>query len=67
MENQKSLRRPLTLLIGAVIYAALYAFCSQIDEVGFIQWRTAAVRFGLALPVALAALWLLMRHVLPKT
>ena len=67
MENQKSLRRLLTLLIGAVIYAVLYAFCSQIDEVGFIQWRTAAVRFVLALPVALAALWLLMRHVLPKT
>ena len=68
-ENRRTgcARRRAVLLLGALVYAVLYAFCSQIDEVGFIQWRAAAVRFALALPVALAALWLLMRHVLPKT
>ena len=68
-ENRRTgcARRRAVLLLGALVYAVLYAFCSQIDEVGFIQWRAAVARFALALPVALAALWLLMRHVLPKT
>ena len=67
MGKKDALRRRAVLLVGAVIYAALYAFCSQIDETGFIQWSTAAARFAIALPVALAALGLLMRFVLPKT
>lgn len=67
MNRKGSLRRPLTLLAGALIYAGLYALCSQIDETGVLSWSTAAVRFAVALPVALAALWLLMRFVLPKT
>lgn len=66
MNTKDSLRQPLTLLAGALIYAVLYALCSQIDETGVLSWGTAAVRFAVALPVALAALWLLMRHVLPK-
>ena len=56
VNRKKSLRQPLTLLAGALIYAGLYAFCSQIDESGVISWGTAALRFAIALPVALVAL-----------
>lgn len=67
MNRKERLRQPLTLLAGALIYAGLYAFCSQIDESGMISWGTAALRFAIALPVALVALWMLMRFVLPRT
>ena len=66
MEKIETLRRRVVLALGALIYATLYALCSQIDETGTISWSTAAVRFAVALPVALAALWLLMRHALPR-
>ena len=66
MNNRDVWRRRAVLALGALIYAVLYALCSQIDETGTISWSTAAVRFAVALPVALAALWLLMRHALPR-
>ena len=59
-------RRRGVLALGTLIYAALYALCSQIDETWTIAWGTAAVRFVIALPVALAALLLLMRYALPR-
>ena len=66
MEKRDSLRRRAVWLLGAAVYALLYALCSQIDEAGVISWETAAVRFTVALPVALAALWVLLRRALPK-
>ena len=66
MNNRDVWRRRAVLVLGALIYAVLYAFCSQIDETGTISWSTAAVRFAVALPVALAALLLLMRYALPR-
>ena len=36
MGKRDVLRRRVVLALGALIYATLYAFCSQIDEVGFI-------------------------------
>ena len=66
MGKRDALRRRVVLALGALIYATLYALCSQIDETGTIAWGTAAVRFAIALPVALAALLLLMRYALPR-
>ena len=66
MNNRDVWRRRAVLALGALIYAVLYALCSQIDETGTISWSTAAVRFAVALPVALAAFLLLMRYALPR-
>ena len=66
MGKRDALRKRVVLALGALIYATLYAFCSQIDETWTISWSTTAVRFAIALPVALAALLLLMRYALPR-
>lgn len=59
--NRPSARgRMLILLFGAAMYAALFALLSQIDESGTCSLGKAFVRFLPALPVALAALWLLL-------
>ena len=66
MGKRETLSKRMVLLTGALVYAVLYALCSQIDETGTIAWGTTAVRFAIALPVALAALLLLMRCALPR-
>lgn len=60
MDRASEKRKAAVLLIGAVIYAALFAMLSQIDESGTCSLGKAFVRFLPALPVALAALWLLL-------
>ena len=60
------LRRTLVLLLGGAAYALLYAFCSQIDESGVSRVDEALRRFCVAFPVAVLALLLLLRVVLPR-
>lgn len=52
--------------MGAGIYAVLFALCSQIDEAGTVNARTAVVRFLTAFPVAAILLALLFCFVLPR-
>jgi len=66
MEKHEMLRKRLTLTGGAALYALLFALCSQIDSRGSVDAGTAVLRFILALPVSLGALWLLFRHVMPR-
>ena len=66
MERRETLRKRAVIGLGACIYALLFALCSQIDKSGSVQAGTAALRFLMALPAALAALWLLFRYVMPR-
>jgi len=61
------LRKRSVLIGGAMIYALLYALCSQIDKSGSVQAGTAVLRFLAALPAALAVLGLMLARVMPKT
>ncbi|MGN0774865.1 MAG: DUF6020 family protein [Candidatus Ventricola sp.] len=60
------LRRGTVLILGAAVYALLYALCSQIDESGSVAGEQVLPRFALAFPAALAALVLLFRFVMPR-
>lgn len=59
------LRKPLVIVLGAVLYALLYGFCSQIDRTGHADVMEAGRRFLIALPAALAVLTGLFAGVLP--
>ena len=63
MKGNTQKREGIVLLLGAVIYAALYALLSQIDEAGTCAAGEAARRFCIALPVALAVLALLLKGI----
>jgi len=67
MEKKDVLRKRLVLAGGAVIYALLFALCSQIDKSGSVCLSASLLRFAAALPVALGALWLLLLRAMPKT
>ena len=54
------------LIVGALGYALLTALCSQIEQTGATAWSTTLVRFGLAFPVALVVLALLLEKLMPK-
>lgn len=70
MRNQEgkacSLGKAAVLLGGAAVYALLFALGSQIDAQGFTQLGTSLARFFAALPVALCALYVMFRFVLPR-
>lgn len=59
-------RRLAVLLSGTLAYALLFALGSQIDQTGETALGETLRRFVLALPVALAALWALVRARLPR-
>lgn len=59
-------RKGVVLILGAFLYALLYALCSQIDETGVCERGTTLIRFACAFPIALAALYVLFRFVLPR-
>ena len=59
-------RKRAVLLIGALGYALLTALGSQIEQTGATAWGATLVRFGIAFPVALAALALLLEGVMPR-
>lgn len=61
MKDNTQKREGIVLLLGAVMYAALYALLSQIDEAGTCAAGEAARRFCIALPIALAILALLLK------
>ena len=63
MKSKSTQREGAVLLLGAVLYAALYALLSQIDETGSCAPGEALRRFAVALPVALAVLALLLRGI----
>ena len=63
MKSKSTKREGAVLLLGAVLYAALYALLSQIDETGSCAPGEALRRFAVALPVALAVLALLLRGI----
>lgn len=67
MKMSEKLRKCAVLTGGAIIYALLFALCSQIDKGGCVQAGAAALRFFAALPAAFGALWLLFAHAMPKT
>ena len=54
------------LIVGALGYALLTALCSQIEQTGATAWSTTLVRFGLAFPVALVVLALLLEKLMPQ-
>lgn len=54
------------LLLGAFVYALLYALCSQVDVSGSVDAGQVLPRFALAFPAALCALALLFRFALPR-
>lgn len=58
-------RRRAVLMLGASAYALLFALGSQIDARGFTEPGETALRFALALPVALGVLALLLGRVFP--
>lgn len=58
-------RRRVVLLLGAAVYALLFALGSQIDGCGFTSPGQTALRFALALPACLGVLALLLGRVLP--
>jgi len=59
-------RREWTVLcVGSLIYALLYALCSQIDQAGATQISVTILRFLCAFPVAFAVLFVLFSWVLP--
>ncbi len=62
----EKLRKRTVLILGAGVYALLYALCSQIDAVGTVVAVTAVRRFALAFPIALAGLYVLMNGVLAR-
>ena len=66
MGKKENLRKRAVLLLGALVYALLFALCSQIDAVGTVNAGTAVVRFALAYPVSLAALYVLLEKALPR-
>ena len=66
MKTKQTMRKRVVLALGAAVYALLFALCSQIDQTGSVAAGTAAVRFVLALPVALGALWALFVHGFPR-
>ena len=53
-------RRRVVLLLGAAVYALLFALGSQIDGRGFTSPGQTALRFALALPACLGVLALLL-------
>lgn len=59
-------RKTAVLVSGALLYAVLYAFCSQVDQSGATQASAALPRFLAAFPIALAALAALFGYVLPR-
>ena len=66
MEKKRFWRKGAVLLGGAALYALLYAFGSQVDRTGATAAGAALPRFALAFPLALAALYALFAHVLPR-
>ena len=66
MSAKETMRKRVVLVLGAVIYALLFALCSQIDRTGSVAAGSAAVRFFLALPAALCVLWVMFAYVLPR-
>ena len=59
-------RKRAVLIVGALVYALLTALGSQIEQSGATTWSTTLVRFGIAFPVALAVLALLLEKVMPR-
>ena len=66
MNNKEMLRKRAVWVLGACVYALLFALCSQIDHGGTVHAGTAALRFLAALPVAAAALILLFSRIVPR-
>lgn len=65
MAKRETWRKRAVWLLGAGIYALLFSLCSQIDASGSVRAGTALVRFVLAYPAALAALYVLFQKALP--
>lgn len=63
--KRETLRKRAVVLLGACVYALLFALCSQVDQSGSVEAKTAAVRFFAALPVALCVLAAAFCYVLP--
>ena len=64
--SKDRVRRAAVLLGGAELYAVLYAFGSQVDAAGATAAGAAMPRFAMAFPLALAALYALFAHALPR-
>jgi len=64
--KMETLRKRAVVLLGACVYALLFALCSQVDQGGSVKAGAAAVRFAASLPVALCALSVLFRWALPR-
>jgi len=64
-ERRLRYRQVLVLLAGALIYAVLYAFCSQIDQNGVTVPGTAMPRFVIVFPISLMVLNTLFRFAFP--
>lgn len=65
--EKRTLRRKAAVrFAGAALYAMLFALGSQIDQSGATQPMATAVRFCLAYPLALAALWILLDVRMPE-
>ena len=64
--KRETLRKRAVVLLGACVYALLFALCSQVDQGGSVKAGTAAARFAASLPVALCALSVLFRWALPR-
>lgn len=60
------LRRGMVLILGAAVYALLYALCSQIEQSGSVAAGQVLPRFALAFALALGVLAALFRFVLPR-
>lgn len=63
--RETRLRKTTVIVLGAVLYALLYGFCSQIDRTGHADVMEAGRRFLVALPAALMILTGLFAAVLP--
>ena len=66
MKQKETMRKRAVLALGAAVYALLFALCSQIDQTGSVEAGAAVMRFALALPVSLGALWALFTHGFPR-
>lgn len=67
MKNKNAVCERIVLFAGALIYALLYAMCSQVDERGYTIAGEGIRRFAIVFPVALTVLYLLFRYVLRRT
>lgn len=66
LPREGRLRRTLVLLLGAAVYAMLYALCSQIDENGVSCMDVTLRRFCMGFPIAACILYVLFHNVFPR-